>query len=86
MNINCEKKIIHTTVREDNRLQNIIEFEYNHKELEEIVNIVYSNKEICTYYVLDKLAYEGYELISESDIDEIMIWVRQLKLYKKITI
>ncbi|WP_152184850.1 hypothetical protein [Sulfurimonas indica] len=76
--------IIQTKRREDFRLFSKLDIEYANQDLEKIVNVVYANRNIDLNYVFDLLYFHGYDLINENDIDQVMIWLKQIfSQYKK---
>ena len=85
MNIFKDNEIyIKTKSREDLRLLAMMDIQYMSQDLEYIVNIIYKNKDVALNDVFDILHYYGYDLVSENDVDETMLWLKQIfSQYKK---
>ena len=75
---------IKTKKREDFRLFKMMDIEYSYQDLENIVNVIYANKDIALNYVFDILYFKGYDLVEENDVDQVMLWLKQISSqYKK---
>jgi len=75
---------IKTKKREDFRLFKMMDIEYSSQDLEDIVNVIYANKDIALNYVFDVLYFKGYDLVGENDVDQVMLWLKQISSqYKK---
>jgi len=70
--------VLDTSNKEDIRLSNKLSVVYSFSDLQEIVNIVYQNKDIPLNDVFKVLESSGYDLVNESDVDTIMLWIKHL--------
>jgi len=80
MQLKIGKGEISTSSMDDYRLIKQLEIDYTIEELTTIVACVFSNINIPTNEVLNILADQGFNLVSESDIDYIMMWFKRLKI------
>ncbi|WP_457750302.1 hypothetical protein [Sulfurimonas sp.] len=70
--------VISTSPREDIRLAQSIDVKYSLKDLQELVNIVFENRNVPLNDVFVVLRKSGYDLVEENDVDVIMLWLKQV--------
>lgn len=80
MQLKIGKGDINTSSIDDLRLIKQLEIDYTNEELTTIVACIFSNINIPTNDVLDILADQGFNLVTESDIDYVMMWLKRLKI------
>jgi len=69
---------LQTTHAEDERLNRTLQGKYSMEELSFFVVTVIENSEIPIVEVCSILVSLGYSSVSYDDIDEVMLWSRQL--------
>ena len=68
-----------TTEYQDNNLSKILNLP-NMYNMEEIVNIIYKNRNIPTNKVSKMLLESGYFFIDFTEIDETMMWLKRIEI------
>jgi len=67
---------INTSKIEDSRLAKSLQYSSNSTEY--IVNYIYDNRYTRVNTIIQMLKSKGHHDINESDIDSIMLWIRQI--------
>lgn len=70
--------VINTFTAEDLYLSQQMDIYYDYKMLKEIVSLIFAGRNTPVNILLPKIHFVGYVFVSESDIDTITLWLKQV--------